>query len=370
MFIGLKPLATLSASLLAASLPIVLAVLTPGLDRLADIPPIARAELADRLDRFDQLPASEQRAIRELDEALARLDPREGQRYFDLLRRYGAWVRGLDEDSRRQLESASIDERFAMIRDRLGLAGVPDSPGLDLALWLRSDTFNPIPLYDSVALIRVWASLDDQDRRRVESARSLDETVATLRRIGTDRGIDPAPEVRGRFRTVLDTILVEQGRLGQRGPRLVPEVADVNAWLLDAIKLGDGRLGQGSGNFPRRPGPSGEPPEALRPVASRLASTRLALLRLAEIDFLRDLRAQSDATSPPELASFEARLPDWYRATLDPLPPEVIRLRLRGLRQLALSDPELERWLSSAVPAQPGATSKTPGNRPTMVTPF
>jgi hypothetical protein len=79
----------------------------------------------------------------------------------------------------------------------------------------------------------------------------------------------------------------------------------------------------------------------------------MAALRFAEQDYLRGIRDRPEVGSASDLIGFEARLPEWYRGTLDTLPAEIARLRLRGLRELALSDPELERWLSSTPAPQP-----------------
>lgn len=356
--------------LTAMTLPVVLASVAPALQRLAGMPPQTRVELVESLDRFEQLPTAEQQAIRELDQALATLDPEERKRYLDLMRRFGAWFRRLDEETRRAFQSASTEERFVILRQELGPDASPESPGLDLALWFRADTFNPIPLYDAVTYLRVWALLDDPARRQVEAARSLDETVTLLRQFARDRQIERSPGVRDAFQAILE----DQGRLGQRGVRMLPEVSDLGAWLLDGIDPNENRPFGGPGNFPRRPpGPSGPQAEGMRVNASRLSAARLSLLRIAEMEYLRALRERPEGASPAELASFEARLPQWYRGLLDPLPPEVVRIRLRGLRQLAISDPDLMRWLESVTPVSPpGAEAGSPSSegRPSLVRPF
>ncbi|MEW4566340.1 hypothetical protein AB1L88_00590 [Tautonia sp. JC769] len=371
MVLGSRFLALMTLS--AMTLPVVVGSVTSGLARLAEVPPQARHALSSSLDRFDRLPDSEQQAIRALDQAIERLDPEERKRHLDLLRRFGAWFRRLDEESQRTFLSASAEQRFAILRQHLGPDSTPESPGLDLALWFRADTFNPIPLYDAASLLRVWALLDDRDRRQAESARSLDEVIAMLREFARDRQIEHAPGVREAFRAILD----EQGRLGPRGGRLMPEVADLSAWLLDdAGPPGNRPFGGGPGSFVRRaPGASGPQGEGLRANANaaRLDAARLSLLRMAEMEYLRRLRERPDGASPADLAAFEARLPHWYRDLLDPLPPEVVRLRLRGLRQLALSDPDLTRWLETARPATPpvpGASSPPAEGRPSLVNPF
>ncbi|QDV38084.1 hypothetical protein [Tautonia plasticadhaerens] len=346
----------------AASLPVVLATVPQGLDRLASMPTGVRLELTRRLDRFDLLPDDRQRQIRELDDALNRLDPDERRRHLDLMRRFGAWYRGLDERARAELDAAPAADRLRLVERMLAPAGVPESPGLEPALWVRADAFNPVPLYDASALLRVWAGLDADGRRAVDAARSFDGKLETLRGLGRAGGIEPAPAVRREFERIL------QAQLGQglrrfrelfdeqdRPPRAPVEPGGAVAWLLDAF--GSTRS--------RPPGPA----------ASRLASARLAALRLAELDYLRGLRGRPGSGPPADradLSSFEARLPDWYRGTLDLLPPEVARLRLRGLRELALGDPELERWLSSA-PSPPGtspASNAPGGGRPAPGTAF
>lgn len=108
-------------------------------------------------------------------------------------------------------------------------------------------------------------------------------------------------------------------------------------------------------------------------MMARAAPARLALLRLAELEYLMPIRNGSDTTSPAELLSFEARLPDWYRATLDPLPPEIARIRLKGLRKLAMDDPELEAWLQTPMPSTKQGSGPGQGagrSQPINGTPF
>jgi hypothetical protein len=339
MLIGIRTLGPLL--LTATSLPVMLAVMASGVERLASMPPKVRLELQSRLDRFDLLPGDQQRQIRELDDALARLDPDERRRYLDLMRRYGAWYRGLDEPDRRELDSAPVADRLTRIEQRLGPGGSPESPGFDPALWMRADAFNPLPLYDAAAMLRTWVSLDDAGRARVEEARSFNEKLATLRQLGRGGQIEPAPAVRQVFKEILDTqvgfglrkfreMFDEQAR---SAPRPAGDPAEAVSWLLDAFGTSRGRL------------PA--------PAASRLSSARMAALRVAELEYLRGLRNRPEGGPSSDLTAFEARLPEWYRGTLDSLPAEIARLRLRGLRELALSDPELERWLSSTPAPEP-----------------
>ncbi len=367
--IGLRTFAAMMLS--ATALPVVLTPLSPAIDRLAGMPLQTRLELSKSLERFEQLPTAEQQAIRELDRELSKLDPEERKRYLDLMRRFGAWFHRLDEETRLAFQSASSEDRFVILRQELGPDSAPESPGLDMAVWFRADTFNPVPLYDAVTLMRVWALLDDAARRQVEVARSLDETITLLRQFARDRQIEPSPEVREAFRAILE----DQGRLGQRGVRLLPEVPDLGAWLLDGEDPSENRpFGGGPGNFPRRPpGPSGPQAEGMRINAARLSAARLSLLRIAEMEYLRVLRDQADGAALAVLPLFEARLPQWYRDLLDPLPPEVVRLRLRALRQLALNDPDLMRWLEQITPVSaPGAdgTASPSEDRPSLVRPF
>ncbi|WP_152051890.1 hypothetical protein [Tautonia marina] len=363
---------TLVAMMLSAvTLPVVIASVSPAIDRLAEMPLQTRRELSESLARFDQLLTTEQQAIRELDRELAKLDPEERKRYLDLMRRFGAWFRRLDDETRRAFQSASTEQRFEMLREHLGPDSSPEAPGFDFALWFRADTFNPIPLYDAVTLLRIWALLDDEARQQLESARSLDETIAMLRQFARERNIEHAPAVREAFQTILE----DQGRLGQRGLRLMPEVTDLRAWLLDGVDPpGTRPFGGGPGTFGRRPpGAQGPQAEGMRMNAARLSAARLSILRLAELEYLRRLRERPDGASAADLATFEARLPRWYRDLLDPLPPEVVRLRVRGLRQLAVSDPDLMRWFEQAVPVTPAGTqpNNSPSEgRPSLVRPF
>ncbi|RUL89789.1 DUF3106 domain-containing protein [Tautonia sociabilis] len=354
MLLGMRVLGPLFAS--ASAVPILLAAVPVGFDRLASMPPKTRQALSDRLERFDQLPEADRRSIRALDDALSRLPPEERRRYLDLMDRYASWYRSLDPEARREIDSTPPDRRISLIRERLAAEDVPGSPRVSPAIWVGSSALNPVPLYDAAALLRVWASLDDRERRRVESARSPDDRLDTLRRLGRDLGLKPADPVRDAFREILlDRVklgqrrfreqLDELSRPGQRNLRPSPPLDDLVDLLLDPFRPVDPRGAAG----PRRPFFATELPEPFRTAVARLATNRLAV-RMAEIEYLRDLQQRPSSATGPELAAFEANLPDWYRTTLDPLPPEVARLRIRALRELTAGDPSLEALRSAPPP--------------------
>ena len=115
------------------------------------------------------------------------------------------------------------------------------------------------------------------------------------------------------------------------------------------------------------PGRRGEQGPQPRAIAAREALLRVAELLLTEYS----PRAEPPPGGSGVLATFEAKLPAWYRETLDPLPPEIIRRRLALLRSFAAEDESIETWLET-VPAATVPPSPSP-SRPTgpvRVTPF
>ena len=321
----------------------------PGANRLGAIPTAVRSELTEALRRFDALPNDQRRAIRDLDEAIARMEPAEGGRYLELLRRYGSWTRSLDAETQRSLAEATPDQKLALIRERLRSADQPEPTGATAPdRWVASDVFNPIPLFEASYLLRVWAGLDDQTRLRLEAIREPDARVEAILDQGRSQGIEWAPGVLEVFEPTI-------ANLRGRFPSL-HRLRGGNAESIDPKRFvfeGPGRL-EGPGRGMPRP-----PQGRVEASPSRL---RLAILRIAERRFLRDLRSPTTGAGTEELLAFEGGLPEWYRATLDPLPPEAARDRVLGLMDLAGRDPELAPNRSEGGPP-PAEAPRTPSTR-------
>jgi len=322
--------------LIAALIGLGAGAIGPNLDRLRSMPVEMRTRLAANLERFDRLPDEEQAAIRALDKAIEALPDGERRRYLDLMDRYANWVRSLPEDEREILRSTPPDERLETIR-QFRADDPPVAPIPDRGLWSRSPHFNPVPLYEATYLLRVWVQLDERQRRDVERQPTLSRKVSRLSDLGRRLGTPPSPEIRAEFTNFAQEVLERVGARGLRVPRLNPD--QYARWLLDAETVPEDLRGVMANRFREQ-------------AQERLEQSKRTMLRLMETRFIPSRLRASGRLSERQLAAFEARLPKWYRATLDPLPPDVAAARVQVLRDLVERDPILnDAFLSPAAEA-------------------
>lgn len=325
-----------AALLIVGFAPLASEALGPRIARLQSMPSEQRRELAARLDRFDALAPAERASIRELDRRLESQPEEERLRMLARMRAYANWAEAQPEEVRAELAAAAPARRLEIVQERRAAAPAPGwEPTVSPALWVHSPVYNPIPLHEAAYLLRVWYGLDEAARRSVEQLPTPEAQQARLAGLGREAGIAWDAESLQRFRRELD-------ELGNR-PAQRP-LAQVLRQI-DAEDLLAGRVG-----------PPRAADAAVRKMREEAGRFRGRILRNLEEQYIRRRSGRVEAIPPARLAEFERRLPDWYRRTLDLLPPEAARDRVIRLHGFLAQDEELLRRIeSSEAPAGPTA---------------
>ncbi|CAN5909940.1 hypothetical protein BH23PLA1_BH23PLA1_33320 [soil metagenome] len=299
--------------------------LAERLDRLRAMPLEHRQQLASELDRFHQLPAADQRAIRLLDAQLKDLPDGEQARLQATIRNYARWEQALDPEHRETLRSAPPDQRLELVRQlqsRQARMPSPDNePG---SFWTRSATLNPLPLTEAAYLVKVWLALDDAGRERIQRLPRLENRLERLRQLGDEEGID-----------------LDLGPLEQWEERIFSRMP---------ARLRPPEEGPGPDRSPSR-----YDPRSRGGAAAKKAQVRVRLLRAMETWLIQEFSNEMEPVASASLLSFESALPDWLRETFDPHPPEALRLRLTILYRLVFGDEEM---MAPAEPPRPDAPER------------
>lgn len=291
-----------------------------SMDRLRSMPLEHRRRLAANLQQFESLPRDQQRAIRELSAQIEAADPEMRDRYHEVARRYYNWVQTLPSSDREAVRSGDTHQRLEHVHALLARSDEIDrSETLDATL-ARGSTLNPLSFLDQVHLIRVWLAIDPSQRQELERAAPANR-VRLLEDLGRSLGI---PDHRPELRRQADEMFRD-------------------------------------GMAPR--GPAGGPfgPGVLRRFESLKAQTKGEFARrFAEARILG--RTSTQPVDPTELNRLAGALPSWIRQSLDALPPDSARERLRLIyRELwptGAMPAEIQPWDAGPAPSRRGPTTK------------
>ena len=292
--------------------------------RLEAMPREQRLHLSQTLEEFDALPSGERAAIRDLDASLAKLPPEVQARYRVVLRRYHVWVAGLDDDQKKKLaEAGSVDEKLALVTKwRRAEREADTRVRKNLIFGISPSDLNTIPPFEMAYLLRVWQKLGEKERAEVEKIEKMPMRLADLTRRGRPMGILPRP-----FPADKEAALVK---------RLAAD---------DKVKT----------VFGRWIAKTEEPTEAEKKFARRPVNP---IHQLAESLYF--IENPPEPVASARLAQFDAEIPHWLRATLDPLPPDEARRQLTILyRQIYPPGQEIPPP-SKAEPSRPKAGPKPP----------
>ncbi len=280
------------------------------MDRLKSMPLDHRRRLAANLHQFESLPRDQQASIRELDRQIEDADPEMRDRYRDLARRYYNWVQTLSNSDREALRAGSTSERLGLAQTLLERSTNLDQlETLDTAL-ARGSSLNPFSLLDQVYLIQVWLALDTPQRQNLEQAAPADR-VRLLEDLGKAHHIaDFRPDLRRRADELF------RDWTSPRGPNPGP-------FIPGGLRRFDALKAQSKGDYARR-----------LMEYHVLSNTPIKPVEAAELTRLVDA------------------LPSWIRQSLDSLPPNAARERLRLIYR--------SLWPNGAMP---------PGIRPWIITP-
>ena len=299
--------------------------------RLEGMPVEHRRQLAETLTRFDALPDDDQATVRTLDEAIARLDPAVQARYRVVLRRYHAWISGLDEAKRAELAKApTVDAKLGLIAKwRKAERQADEKAKSRMILGVHPGDLGSMPPIEMANLLRIWFSLNDKEKARVEAIPTIPNRVFELRRLGFASQFqfqrfppqDEAPivarlEANDRVKTIFP------GFYKRKEKEQAPEPAT------------------GKKKAELRPGVLANPVHSL-----------------AESVYFND--HPPIPVSKANLDRFEADLPHWFRSSIHPLPPEDANRRLTIVYRLIYPHPaEMPAPKPKADPAKPAAEAR------------
>jgi hypothetical protein len=260
----------------------------PNWKRLEAMPRDQRVSLSRNLDRYDALSQDERSAIRTLDAEIAKLDPLVQARYQTLLRRYHVWLSGLTDAQKTQLAQAgSVDSKLALIDKWRKAERLANSRSRSLLpLGVYPGDLGTMPPFEMANALRAWFMLDDMERRKIESIEPIRQRIIGLIARGAEKGV-----TRRRFPAAEEDALMKRIETNDLAKQIFP-------------------------NYYRKM----EKAEAKRP------GTFGPLHHLTESLYFID--HPSEPVSLARLVQFEGELPPWFRASLDPLPPEDAKRRL------------------------------------------
>lgn len=264
-----------------------------------------RESLSKTLDAFDGLGREERDAIRDLDAKLAGLDSETRARYLAVLRRYHVFLQNLPEAKRKALEAEPDPSRklamIAAIRAEQK-ASSGDAPPLGNAIQISE--LSRIRLRALARELVVWFSLDPK-----QDAKDRDEF---------GRMKDPA--TRKQFARSLVRKKNLTAKIREEEAEFLEAEAAVRKDLLKVVAE------QAKAEAQKRKA-------ALADGGSALENARrAAVYKLEEVQVFRQLDGQT--VDPANLARFEAALPPWARESMDALPPDAARRRLKILYRL------------------------------------
>jgi hypothetical protein len=308
--------------------------------RLEAMPREQRLHLSRTLDRFDAMPAPERSTVRELDAALAGLTPEVQARYRLLLRRYHVWLGGLDDDQRKQLAAAaSVDDKLKLAAKWKKAEREADSKARkNLIMGVPPGDLGTIPPVEMANALRVWMELNAKERAEVEKVERVPQRLEALRRIGNRKRIVVRP-----FDDATEEGLLGRLENDEKVKATFPKLVAKRERKADAEP---GRRG-------------GAILQSLNP-----------LHQLAESLYFTE--HPPEPVTPAHLAQFEAMIPEWLRAMLDPLPADDARRRLTIVyRQIYPPGREIPPPpKEDAEKAKPAPAPKAPAAKPAPGTPF
>jgi hypothetical protein len=269
--------------------------------RLETMPREQRVNLSTTLERFDTLPPDEKASIRELDAAIARLDPTVQARYRVLLGRFHVWVKGLTDAQKKQLaEVRTAGDRLVLVTKWKRAEVLADTRSkANLIFGVQPGDLGAIPPYEIANALRAWFVISDEEKKKIEKIQRLDLRISELTTLG---------------------------RLHRAGMKRFPD--EIEAAMFERLANDE----KAKAVFPKQfarpkkdPATSKEEPGKALPKEHRLNDYH-PVHHLTETLYFTD--NPPAPVSPENLARFEAQIPTWLRASLDPLPPEVARRRL------------------------------------------
>jgi hypothetical protein len=303
-----------------------------------------RAKLARKLDEFDGLDRAEREAVRALDSQISALPRNERARYVAVLRRYYVFYQGLTPDQQKAIDAEKNNAEKLTLISRFRKEPRPAPESLKAyADAIQVSSLAPLRLHALARQLIVYFELDPKAdaKARAEFARMKDPAA---RREFTKQAIDARKDrFRGRFREE-EAEFLEADHLLKNEPEIQNQIKRVARNQPKEVAL---ELQKLTDEVQKRKRKTAQMPTTEDAAWSLVKKGRVITEKAHEIEVFKVVEGQK--VSPENLQRFEAALPPWARESLDPLPPDAARKRLKVLYRLVFP-PGLELSAQAVVP--------------------
>ncbi len=272
--------------------------------RIRELPLDQRSKLIQNLRKFDlELPPEKQAAIREMDRRIGEMEPEQQGRYFSVLRRYHDWLNSLPETRQNDLLDQSPEERMETIRKLVADYPVP---ACETPRHLRIAEVGELSPFELASVFRIWRTLTDTQRTRLEHLPREKGRRTTLLKIGNSLK-KPIP------RETQPSDFDEEKWIGlvEAHWRSVRPLS----LLDDAVKK-----------------------KLETPAKEKFEAHRKEVLRRQAINFYLT-KTHVDPVQPDRLAKFVAGLPAWAQSAIESYPPDEARRRVSLAYRLVYPHP-------------------------------
>jgi hypothetical protein len=326
--------------------------------RLLGMPPQERKQIEESLRRFDQvLTVEQQKAIRQIDQRIAGLEPEERVHYLAVLRRYHNWLDSLPETVKNSVLDKPVPERMALVKSLTAKYPLPDEGTPAWIAVVDNSVGSPI---EQAAMFKVWQEMTPEQRREFEAQPAKNRRPqALLRRAGANKIIHE----------LTPSKLVEEEWVDKTFARL-REYQKIDPELKETLTKTDIK------------------PDAPVPKKAQDAEkSRRVRLHRSAVNLYYLNQPPPRGVDPQRLAQFLGAMPPFIRATFNTYPADEARRRLTLVYRLVFPHPkEFNPMVStgsktapapaakgSAVPPAPAPISepdRTAPRSPTPGTPF
>ncbi len=350
------------------------------LSRIRSMTRDQREALVRNLARFDDLPREEKDAVRELDSKLAGLEPEVRNRYMAILLRYHTIYNSLPDDRRKELSKLAdpndkLKKLVEFLEERRKATAAEDAKYADDLQW---SSLAPRRLHQTARELIVWFSLDQPEdaKLKAEYARTKDPVK---RKSLVD---DTSRKRRGltqQLRQEFGEFLTDEELFAMHRDFRVQEAkirAEVEIRVRTEIQREEKKKANLKGETAEEK-KKRVAPEAERLTVLYMTRERENFLKNWVTDHMKKLepeamRAHDNARiDPANLARFEQALPPWAWESIDFMPPDAAKRRLKVLYRLvfpngkempmpkaAASKPAVDKPKPAAPPTPPGAGPK------------
>jgi hypothetical protein len=315
---------------------------TDDLSRVRAMTREERARMSKKLDTFDSLSRAERDRIRAVNDRLAELDPVARSHSLSVLRSYHVLYRNLSEEKRKILDAeTNATKKLDLIASFR--AELPAPARLNTEA-IQVSALSPLRLRGLARDLIVYFGLDPvndaKERSEFAKLKSQADRQVYVRNLRLAKGIRDRPELREKLREEDEEF------------RAAEEAVMKNPALAKRLKQGEQEAAKSDAQPKRAETAKGkEIPAKPRNMLINL---------LDEQQVLRD--HVRDPVEAAKLEMFEDALPSWARDSLDNLPPDAARRRLKTLYRLVFPAPEEMQPQKAPPPtAKPKAATKPEG---------